>query len=242
MLAPANAKVHILVPGDVNDLHKSIKITTHHEVKRLDSLIQTSRQETIVVSPASYDPATRLVTMGAYREHLLRRLGFDKCSPELLREAIEYSIPLFLSNFLHLHGIKSAAERMPGEAENPSEVEPGRNSVRPFPGVHVISRVAARLLSLNEPLSLKKLDEDQLFASLPQVSRHFAQLKQVRCHECNVWDGRDGSIYPEPWDIGYCSENHFFRSLALLTCENIHTFDFPRSRINLHTGINARRR
>lgn len=223
VLAPANAKVHILVPGDVKDLHKRIRITTHHELDRLDSLIQTSRHDTIEVSPAIYDPATRLVTMGVYREHLLRMLGFDKCSLELLREAIEYSIPLFLSystqkisSNVRSGWVKPESEQWPEEPDHPYETQ---NLLRPYPRLHVVSRVAGKILSTNEALSFKKLDDGLSIGNLPRISRHLARLQKMRCHECNVSGRRDGSIYSEPWDVGYCSENHFFRSLALLTCE-----------------------
>ncbi len=238
VLAPANAKVHILVPEDANDLQKRIKITIHHQLEKLDTLIQPYSQDTIEVPSASYRHANRLVTFGAYRDFMIRRLGFDKCCPELLREAIEYSIPLFLSRPLPLslpirtHDNLSATKKQP-------ELDSYR--LYPFPRLYVVSSVAGKLLSLNEPLSFKKLDEGQSFANLPNVSRHLAQLPKMRCHECHVTDRLDAGFEIKPWDIGYCSKGHFVQSLTLLTCEilAISLFQDPES-IFIQASIDRR--
>ncbi|KAJ6781762.1 hypothetical protein PWT90_05999 [Aphanocladium album] len=217
VLAPADAKVHFLIPENIRDLERRIKISIHHRLENLETLVQTSSRDSIKVESASYSADNRLVTLEAYWEFTLRELGFDNCSLDLLREAIEYSIPIALSHLNRSYNPGSEPERCPEELDHLHENELEGFRLSPLPSIHVVLRVTRKLLAVNGPFIFKRLDEGQFIKGLPQVSRHLAQLQQISCHECNVRDMPNGGTGSEAWDIGHCSEDHFFRSLASLT-------------------------
>lgn len=89
VLGPSDSKVHIIVPDNVKELKRRFKITTHHQLEQLGTLIQPLSQDILKMPSASHTTATAMVTFPAYRDYMLRMLGFSNSPPEMIRESLE---------------------------------------------------------------------------------------------------------------------------------------------------------
>lgn len=204
VLGEAGSRIKVIISSEPADVGKPFEATIHHQLKDLTQLLGSPSQSLV----------SGMVSVKSYGEWLLEELGFN--SDRLLRllhEALMHAIPKTLVNMECGEFSRLGQRPQPQQWYRPGDdpVDSGRLS--PLPDIASIGKVYAEYFGLAIPAQFAPVEEDQLIADLPRVSRHLSLLEEhCPCEKCR--GPLPGSQF-RPGDA-WCSKGFFFQKLAFI--------------------------
>lgn len=177
LLEQSAAGVTIIISRDIDD-HSEIEIAIHQDVATPAKLIRAREKS---------EPYSGMISIENYGRWLLR--GYELASGtgfQAIQQALPYALNQVITHvriqFSPAYG-KDTTRPLPSWSPKDGVdqlVEPNLQNLRTsiFAPDGVISEMAARLLSLEQPVPLKSLPEGLLVESLPLVELYFDELRK----------------------------------------------------------------